>query len=72
MDELKRQLSKKYTISVCKKGYVFTLYIIGEGLSLYYNCHEVIIQCIDVVGNEFPNVEVAHHGDNYLLLILKP
>lgn len=72
MEELKRKLSEKYSIKVIKKGYVFTLMLEGKGLCHYVNVNNVLNDVINVVGDEFPYIEVMQNGDDFLLLILRP
>ena len=71
MEQLTRKLSEKYSVRVIKKGVVFTLLLHGQGLGSYVNVSTVMNNVLQVVGDEFPNIEVMQNRDDYLLLVLK-
>lgn len=66
------QLSQIATIAVIKQGYVFTLLLVGSGLSNWTTVNKIQSIVLDEVGNKYSIIEAMRNDENYFLLILKP
>jgi hypothetical protein len=71
-DKLIEKLSKKGTVHVCKKGFVFTLFMTGKGLSDMKKLGDISKQVLDEFGGAYPIIEVMQNEDDFILMILRP
>ena len=72
IDQLKMNLSQKWTVQLCKEGVVFTLLITGKGLSNFNTFNEILGIVTEATKIKYPNVEAIKNDDTFFCIILKP